>query len=98
MDGFLEGKFSQAVQDSRRNCAEVTGCVGALFADVLQLLSLFPEYSKFKAPLSIPDHFHIQEMELFVHHDFNLVLLRIWGEVLIIFPYFSIELELLISH
>ena len=41
MDGFLEGKFIQAVKDSGRDCAEGTGCVGALFADVLQLLSLF---------------------------------------------------------
>ena len=45
MDGFLEGKFSQVVQDSGRDHAEGTGFVGALFADILQFMSLFPEYS-----------------------------------------------------
>ena len=30
-----QGEFSEAVQDSGRDCAEGTGCVGALLSDVL---------------------------------------------------------------
>ena len=43
VDGWVSrGKFSQAVQESGGNLAESTGCLGALFDNVLQLLSLFP--------------------------------------------------------
>ena len=36
MDGGISRvEFSEAVQDSGRDCAEGTGCVGALFSDIL---------------------------------------------------------------
>ena len=33
--GFSRGEFGEAFQDSRRDRAEGTGCVGSLFSDVL---------------------------------------------------------------
>ena len=33
--GFSRGDFGEAVQDSGRDRAEGTGCVGALFSEVL---------------------------------------------------------------
>ena len=49
MDGGIsQGEFIQVVQDSGRDCAEGTTCIGAILSDVLYLLSLFlntPNYS-----------------------------------------------------
>ena len=42
VDGWVSrGKFSQEVQDSVRDRAEGTGCVGAIFAEVLQFVGAF---------------------------------------------------------
>ena len=61
VDGWVyQGKVSQAVQDSGRDRAEGTGCVGDLFADVLQLLSLFPEYSKLQVSFRVSANFHVK--------------------------------------
>ena len=44
--GISRGEFGEAVQDSGKDRAKGTGCVGALLSDVIYLLSLFPEHSK----------------------------------------------------
>ena len=99
VDGWVsQGKFSQAVQDSGRDRAEVTRCVGALFADVLQFLSLFPEYSKLQVSFRGPDHFHIQKWEFVVHHDLNSIFLLGGRGIRFVCPYFCGELKVSFSR
>ena len=94
VDGwFSRGKFSQAVQESGRGRVEVSGCVGAPFADVLQFLSPFPEYSKLQVSFRGTASFHIPKWEFVVLHDLNLVFLFRGWVILFVCPYFRGELK-----
>ena len=72
--------------------------MGASYDNVLQLMSLFPEYSKFKPPLREPAHSYIQESELVIYRDLNLFLICRGGGVRINCLYFRSELGVLVSH
>ena len=75
-----------------------TECMGTSFFDILQLLSLFPEYYYFQPPLKGTDNFLIQERELICGTYLNPLLLIKRGEALSICPYFRSELEVLVYH
>ena len=63
VDGWVSwGKFGQEVLDSGTDCEEGTGCVGDLFANAIQLLYFFAEYSKFQVSFRVPACFHIQKL------------------------------------
>ena len=99
VDGwFSRGKFSQAVQESGRGRVEVSGCVGAPFADVLQFLSPFPEYSKLQVSFRGPAHFHIQKWEFVVRHDLNSIFLFRGQLIRFVCPYFRGELRVSVSR
>ena len=72
--------------------------MGALFADVFQLLSFFPEDSKLKVSFRGPAHIHIQEREFVVRHDLkSIFLFGGWG-VRSVCPYFRGEFKVLVSN
>ena len=77
---------------------EGTGCVGALFADVFQLLSFFPGDSKLQVSFRGTDHLHIQEREFVVRHNLNSIFLFGGRGVRSVCPYFRGEFNVLVSR
>ena len=71
--------------------------MGALFAEVFQLLSFFPEESKLKVSFRGPAHHHIQEGEFVVCHDMKSIFLFGGQVVRSVCPYFRGELKLSLS-
>ena len=59
----------------------------ANFPDVLQLLSIFPEYSELQTPLGGLAHTHIPEWESFGCADMNPVIILRGREDRVVFPY-----------
>ena len=72
--GIYRGEFGKAVQDSGRDHAETTGCVGVLLSNVLKLLSLFTEHSKLQVPVQGTSSFSCLGMGIHSLSRFELVL------------------------
>ena len=72
--------------------------MGDLLAEVIQLLSLFPEYSKLQVSFRGPAHFHIQKWEFVFRHDLNSVFLLRGRGIRFVFPYSRGELKVLVSR
>ena len=98
IDGFLEVSLARRFRTPEGIARKGTGCVGDLFSDVLQLLSLFYEQSKLHVSFRGTARFHIPKWEFVVLHDLNSVfLLRGWV-ILFVCPYFRGELKVSVSR
>ena len=53
-------QFCEAVQDTNGGGSNIIRCVGALFSDMIQLLSLTPVDSEFQVPLRVPNCLYLQ--------------------------------------
>ena len=71
--------------------------MGALFSDVFQFLSFFPEDSKLKVSFRGPALLHIQEREFVVSHDLKSIFLFGVRGVRSVCPYFRGEFKVLVS-